>query len=104
VLLNWRCKPLPKFRGGIIGGGPHENVSSASKAFIEKAQDFLSKSSKTVETPLPNRNRIRFYLLTNNGTFAAEEEMSNFENNTSVWLELFEEGNKVISELQKARG
>ncbi len=86
--------------GGMIGGGHHENVSNAAKAFVDKAQTYLDKTSKTETTPLPDKNSVRFYLLTNKGKFSAQENLNNFENNSSTWLSLFEEGNKVISELR----
>jgi len=86
--------------GGMIGAGHHENVSNAVKAFVDKAQTYLDKTTKTETTPLPAKNSVRFYLLTNKGKFSAQETLKNFENNSSTWLTLFEEGNKVISELR----
>lgn len=86
--------------GGVIGGGQHENVSKASKEFISMAQNFLDKSSKADTTTLPDKNCFKFYFLTNKGKFVAQENMSNIENNSSKWLGLFEEANKVISELR----
>jgi hypothetical protein len=86
--------------GGMIGGGQHENVSKAVRAFVDKAQTYLGKTNKIEKTPLPDKNSVRFYLLTNKGKFSAQENLKNFGNNTSDWLPLFEEGNKVISELR----
>lgn len=87
--------------GGIIGGGGHENVRKAAVAFINKAQTFLDKATKTETTPLAEADSVKFYFLTNKGKFVAEEKMENFDNNSSKWLELFEEANKVITELRK---
>ena len=86
--------------GGVIGGGQHQNVSSAAKQFVSLGQTFLDKTTKTENTPLPETDVVKFYLLTNNGIFVGQETMKNFENNSSSWLKLFEEGNKVISELR----
>lgn len=86
--------------GGLIGGGQHENVSSAAKTFIDKAQQYLDKTTKIDSTPLPDKNCVRFYFMTNKGKFTAQENLKNFDNNSSLWLPLFEEGNKVISELR----
>ena len=86
--------------GGLIGGGQHENVSLAAKAFIEKAQQYFDKTTKIDSTPLPDKNCVRFYFMTNKGKFSAQENLKNFDNNSSPWLPLFEEGNKVISELR----
>lgn len=86
--------------GGVIGGGQHQNVNSAAKEFVSLAQTFIDNTIKTETKPLPNKNVVKFYLLTNKGIYVGQEEMKNFENNSSNWLRLFEEGNKVISELR----
>lgn len=86
--------------GGVIGGGQYQNVSSAAKQFVALAQTYLDKVIKTETNSLPQQDEVKFYLLTNKGTFFGREVMKNFENNTSTWLPLFEEGNKVLSELR----
>lgn len=86
--------------GGVIGGGQHQNVNSAAKQFISLAQTFLDKATKTETTPLPTTNQVKFYLLTNNGIYVGQDIMNNFENKSSEWLKLFEEGNKVLTELR----
>lgn len=87
--------------GGVIGGGQHENVSSAAKQFVSLAQTFLDKTIKTQTIPLPAIDQVKFYLLTNNGIYVGQELIKNFENNSSEWLKLFEEGNKVLTELRQ---
>lgn len=86
--------------GGLIGGGQHASVNKAAKIFVKKAQEYFEKTSKAEATPLPEKNCITFYLLTNKGKFAAQELLKNFDNSTSPWLELFEEGNNLINELR----
>ncbi|NNT73260.1 hypothetical protein HKT18_13630 [Flavobacterium sp. IMCC34852] len=90
--------------GGVIGGGQHENVNVAAKHFVNFAQTFLDKSIKSETTALPEKNQVIFYLLTNKGIYAGKEEMKNFENNSFAWVKLFEEGNKVLTELRKVSG
>ena len=87
--------------GGVIGGGQHQNVNSAAKQFVTLAQTFLDKTAKTETKPLPATDEVKFYLLTNKGVFVGQETMKNFENKSSSWLKLFEEGNNVITELRK---
>ena len=87
--------------GGVIGGGQHQNVNNAAKQFVSLAQTFLDKATKTELTPLPSTDEVKFYLLTNNGVYVGQEQMKNFENNSSTWLNLFEEGNNVLTELRK---
>ena len=87
--------------GGVIGGGQHQNVNSAAKQFISVAQTFLEKTIKTETTPLPSTDEVKFYFLTNKGVFVGQETIINFENNSSPWLKLFEEGNNVLTEIRK---
>lgn len=87
--------------GGVIGGGQHENVNSAAKQFVNLAHKFLDKATKTEITPLPTTDQVKFYLLTNNGVYVGQDVISNFENHSSEWLQLFEEGNKVLTELRQ---
>lgn len=86
--------------GGVIGGGQHQNVNSAAKQFVNLAETYLGKATKTENNSLPQQDEVKFYLLTNKGTYVGQDVMRNFENNTSTWLPLFEEGNKVLSELR----
>jgi hypothetical protein len=86
--------------GGIIGGGQHENVNKASKQFVKLADNYLDKAVKTDLTTIPDKNCVRFYFLTTKGKYYAQEQMINFENKTSQWMDYFEEANKVISELR----
>ena len=87
--------------GGVIGGGQHENVHNAAKQFVALAQTFLNKATKTEMTPLPEKNVVKFYFLTNNGIYVGRETMNHFENDSSAWLKLFEEGNNLLTELRK---
>ena len=87
--------------GGVIGGGQHQNVNNAAKQFVSLAQTFLDKTTKTETTPLPSTDEVKFYLLTNKGIYVGQEQMKNFENSSSIWLKLFEEGNIVLTELRK---
>jgi hypothetical protein len=86
--------------GGVIGGVGHDNIKQAAVAFINKAEKYLSKTVKTANTPLPEKDGVKFYFLTNNGTFIGEEHVQNFDNSSSQWLDLFEEGNKLITEIR----
>ena len=86
--------------GGFIGGGQHENVKEVVKKYIALAQKYFDKTSKTDTTLLPDKDCVKFYLLTNKGKFVAQEKMINIENESSDWLELFEEANKVITVLR----
>lgn len=85
--------------GGVIGGVEHEKVRNAARILVKKADTVVAKAAPTMETPFPKKDGVRFYLLTNKGILYFEESMKNFENETSPWYSLFEEVNKVITEL-----
>jgi hypothetical protein len=86
--------------GGVIGGGQHDNVRNVVKPYIKIGQDYLEKAAKSDTTSLPDKNCIKFHFLTNKGIYCAQEQMTNIENETSDWLKLFEEANKVLTELR----
>jgi hypothetical protein len=88
--------------GGLIGGGRHENVKKSTEQFISLSQTMLANTTKVDTALLPDKDCVKFYLLTSKGKFVAQEKMGNIENKISKWLPLFEEGNKVISELRIA--
>jgi hypothetical protein len=90
--------------GGVIGGGQHENVNRASKEFTQLAQTFLEKARKIDSPALPAANEVQFILLTNKGFYVGKDAMANFEDNSSPWMKLFEEGNKLLSELHNVSG
>lgn len=89
-----------KSGGGIIGSGKYPNVSSAAQQFTAAAQAHLSHATSTTNTPLPQKNCVQFFLLTNNGKYSGTDLMTNIENKTSMWLPLFEEANRVIGEMR----
>jgi hypothetical protein len=85
--------------GGLIGGREHDNVSDASEALIAKAGKFLSKATKTTETPLPDKDAVNFYFLTTQGIYKSQEEILKLKEQSSDWSEFFLEANKVIGEI-----
>ncbi len=86
--------------GGVIGGFAHENVRKASIDFVNMSQDYFTKMSPVDSFPLPKGDNVRFYILTNMGKYSVEEKLVKIENEKSDWVQLFYEGNKVITELR----
>lgn len=86
--------------GGFIGGGGHENVIKAINNFITKSATYLDKASLTETTPLPDKDGLTFYFLTNKGKFKATEQMQNIESEKSKWFDLFVEANELITEIR----
>ena len=86
--------------GGVIGGGHHQSVNDAAVQFMQISQTYLDKTKKTQSTPLPETDNVIFYFLTNKGIFVGKDQMKNIMNNSSVWSDLFAEGNVVMNELR----
>jgi hypothetical protein len=86
--------------GAVIGGGEHQNVSSAAKHLVSLAQSYLYEAKKSEINSLPQQDQVKFYLLTNKGTYVGQDVMTNFQNGTSTWLPLFDEANKLLTEIR----
>ena len=86
--------------GGVIGGFRHDNVKTAAIRFVNEAQKYLGNTKPTDTTPLPGKDMVNFYFLTNTGKYVGQEAVANFENSTSKWLEFFNEANNLMSEVR----
>ncbi|MBC7555262.1 MAG: hypothetical protein H7257_14930 [Taibaiella sp.] len=93
-----------KSGGGIIGAGKHVRVSEAAQAFVRLSADFLQFAFPATATALPDKNNLRFFLLTNKGKYVINEEMKNIEAKTSNIFPLFERASNVIAEMRGSAG
>jgi len=87
--------------GGIIGGVGHESVRQAAVELVEKAGETIPDLTLTTDTPLPDPNRVRFYVLTTTGKFVAEETEENFFTAAGPFAELFLAANNLLTELRQ---
>ncbi len=89
--------------GGVVTGvGKNPDVAELAAQFVQLAQDFLSRALPVSVTSLPPRGTVRFYFLTNQGIYAAQEQLSSINDNSSPFLPLFFRGNMVIEEIKKS--
>ncbi|MGD9588638.1 MAG: hypothetical protein AB7Q37_03840 [Pyrinomonadaceae bacterium] len=86
--------------GGMIGGIGRENVKATAQSLVKESEKFVSKAIRSDDTQMPQAGGVKFFFLTNQGRFVAEESLENFDNGTSELLELFVEANKLITELR----
>ena len=86
--------------GGVLGGGEHQNVRTAVYKYIKLGEEYLDKSIKTEETPLPESDIVNFYFLTKSGKYLKKEKMPDLKNQVSEWYLLFEEANQVLTQLR----
>jgi hypothetical protein len=87
--------------GGVIGGGQHDNVNKAAKLFVNEAKNYINIAQKIDSVPLPDKDCVRFYLLTAKGKYCMQEQIEKIENKTSKLIDLFNEANNVITELRE---
>jgi hypothetical protein len=65
---------------------------------VSNAQPLLERTAASGKTSLPEKDYVRFNFLTNKGRYIADEHTRNFENQSSPWMGLFEDANRIITE------
>ena len=83
--------------GGKGAGGMDPAVAELAVEVVTAAQHYIHSTVKAADHELPLAGCVRFYLLTNKGTYLAQEQLTFFEDSSSAWLPLFEKSNELIS-------
>lgn len=83
-----------------MGSGKNPVVAEQASEFVQVAQDYIGRVVPVAATGLPAPGTVRFYLLTNHGIYAAQEQLHFIDDNSSPWLGLFFRGNMVINEIK----
>ena len=89
---------------GYIGGGQHANIHDQATLFVESGQNYLKYANLIDSTPLPDKECVRFYFLTNKGIFATQENVSNLKDKSNEFIQLMGQGEKLISEHREVTG
>ncbi|MFL6199110.1 MAG: hypothetical protein ACJ76J_08040 [Thermoanaerobaculia bacterium] len=92
-----------KTGGGMKGGGSHESVRRAAKQFIALSHKALPRMIETDAHPLPEADKVRFYVLTPKGTFTTEasrQALGGIENELSA---LFYGGQEVVAQMRQVQ-
>ena len=90
--------------GGIIGGGTHENVRSATLVFVEKAGASVKAMNVTKEFPRPATGLTTFYVLTEDGVFTGTAPEAALGSGGHSMSPLFYSGQSVLTQLRQASG
>jgi hypothetical protein len=85
----------------ITGGGKNPAVAEQASVLVQLAQDFVPRAVPAVAGGVLVPGTVRFYLLTNQGLYAAQELLSSIQEETSPWTPLFFTANLVLSEIKK---
>jgi len=81
--------------GAFIGGIGQDNIKAAALSFVLEAQNYPTKAILTTETPLPPKDCVQFYLLTNKGIYFHRETIASMNPD---WVNFGIYGHKVISQ------
>lgn len=85
---------------GVIGGFGHESVRKAAANFVRVADKFYVHSVPTADHAFPIGNRVKFFLVTFDGVRVIEEDFDSVANGRSKFSELFNEAQRLITELR----
>jgi hypothetical protein len=86
--------------GGIIGGGEHPDIATASIAFVDASAKFLAMLSPTTTFPSPAVGRVRFHVLTFSGGLTGEAGQDELGQREHALAPLFYAGQAVITQLR----
>lgn len=86
--------------GGVIGGHAHASVRRVAGEMVQVAQRHLPAMTLSDSFPLPAAGRVRFYVLTNTGTFTSEAGEQVLVDGRGELSPLFHAGQRVVTELR----
>ena len=89
--------------GGMKGGGSHENVRRAAKQFVALAHKALPRMIQTDAHPLPEGEKVRFYVLTEKGTFTTEANRQSLGGSENDLSALFYSGQDVVAQMRQVQ-
>ena len=90
--------------GGIIGAGGFEGVNRAARDFVTAAGKHLPRMAAAKEFPYAEIGRVRFYVLTPEGVYAAEAGSEEMVNPKHPLHALYRAGHEVITQLRLNSG
>jgi hypothetical protein len=85
---------------GVMGGVGHESVRKEAKKFVREAEGFLKMATKVEDFPYPDTETVYFYIITFDGVFRAESNMSDIEEGKTPLRRLFGAGQDVLTQLR----
>jgi hypothetical protein len=85
---------------GVIGGVGHDPVRKAAANFVRAADKFYADSVLASDHAFPIGDRVKFFLVTFDGLRVIEENFDLVANGKRKFSELFNEGQKLVTELR----
>lgn len=81
---------------GVIGCGLHPDVGKAASRMLQVAGQVVSFCAPAVHQPMPDEQRVRFYLLTRDGILGGEASRDELDDGALELAELYYAGHTVI--------
>jgi hypothetical protein len=87
--------------GGVIGAGEHAPVRNVAAKFLAAAAAYVPQASLAQQFPLPSSGRVRFYLVTSQGTYTAEAAEDDLGYERHPFAPLFHQGHELITAVRE---
>ena len=87
---------------GIIGGIGHENLCTAAKQLLKKAESYYDASTVSDDLSYPALDRVRFYFHTFEGLRVIDVSLASVTDERGSYSDLFDLAQLVITELRTA--
>jgi hypothetical protein len=100
--ITGACSMYLSTGGGFVKGGQNPDVAELAVEFVTAAKEYIDHAIPTETTSVPEANVVRFFFLTNHRMYGVDEQMANFDNNSSLLLPFFEKANEVISGMRSS--
>ncbi len=92
-----------KSGGGMKGGIGHETVRKVAQEFVALAKLALPKMLRTTSHPLPEVDRVRFYVLTAQGMYTTETDRETLSETEGELSALFYAGQDVVAQMRQVQ-
>jgi hypothetical protein len=65
---------------------------------VNSAQQYIKNTEIAPDNSLPDKDCVKFYLLSNIGIFVHQETVQNIEGDKTEWTILFHKGDQIITQ------
>jgi hypothetical protein len=85
----------------FMGGFAYKEISDAAKDLVYASNKYLFQSEISEGSKFPDQGNIKFHFLTVNGIYTKQVQISDIEDRTSNWTDLFDIANRIITGYRK---
>ena len=85
---------------GVLGGIGHETVRSAAQRLVKVGEKHHDEATLTKDYPYPKAGRVRFYLVCYDGVRTIDADLDEVRAGKHKCSDLYEQAQRVITELR----